>query len=311
MQQVQVVKLPWQLERESFSVRTAVGMTLLSVLLWGFSPIGTRYMVGIGEGGLSPVAFTGLRYGIAAVLLSPFLLLTRNWTGRDWLSGAISGVIGVTGSNLPAAIGQQTVSAGLTGLLNATQPLLIVLFASMMLRKIPTLLTISSVTIGLLGVVLLAHGTGPALGTTKGILLVLAGAVLWALYCVLVTSLIRRRGALSTTAVTVSFGALPMVLFGAPEIPDLIANMSLVQWTVMFALIAGPSVAAMFCWNAGSAVLGPQRAGWFLYLLPLVSLLGGAVLLSEPINFVELFGGALILFSVFLSHLETRSAKFN
>jgi drug/metabolite transporter (DMT)-like permease len=105
------------------------------------------------------------------------------------------------------------------------------------------------------------------------------------------------------TAVTVSFGALPMVVFGAPEIPHLIVNMSLTQWMVTLALIAGSSTAAMFCWNAGSAVLGAQRAGWFLYLLPLVSLFGGADLLSEPINRVELFGGALILFSVFLAHL--------
>ena len=55
--------------------------------------------------------------------------------------------------------------------------------------------------------------------------------------------------------------------------------------------------------GGGSAVLGAQRAGWFLYLLPLVSLLGGAALLGEPLSWIELLGGATVLFSVFLAHL--------
>jgi drug/metabolite transporter (DMT)-like permease len=123
---------------------------------------------------------------------------------------------------------------------------------------------------------------------------------------VLVTPLINRRGALPVTAVTLSFGALPMVLFGASKIPGLVAGMSLAQWLVTIGLIGGNAVAAMLFWNAGSAVLGAQRAGWFLYLLPLVSLLGGAALLSEPMSWLELLGGALILLSVFLAHLEAK-----
>ena len=307
MRAAQVIERLQQLEGRMPSVRAALGMTLASVVLWGFSPIATRYMVGNGNGGFPPVAFMGFCYGIAAILLSPALLLTRNWTIRDWLAGAISGIIGITGYNFPAAIGQQTVSAGLTGLLDATEPLLILVFASMALRKAPRPLTIFSVIVGLSGVMLLARATGPAFATPRGIILVITGAVLWSLYCVLVTPLISRRGALPTTAVTVLFGALPMVLFGAPKIPGLVVGMSLAQWLVAFALIGGNAVVAILFWNAGSAVLGAQRAGWFLYLLPLVSLLGGAAFLSEPMSWIELLGGALILLSVFMAHLDEKS----
>jgi drug/metabolite transporter (DMT)-like permease len=38
-----------------------------------------------------------------------------------------------------------------------------------------------------------------------------------------------------------------------------------------------------------------------LYLLPLVSLIGGAAILDEPITGTEICGGGLILLSVFLS----------
>ncbi len=309
MRAAQVIDRLQQLEGRMPSIGAALGMTLVSVLLWGFSPIATRYMVGTGDGGLPPAAFMGLCYGTAAVVLSPALLLTRSWTSRDWLVGAVCGVIGITGYNFPAAIGQQTVSAGLTGLLDASEPLLILVFASIALRKAPTLLMVFSVLAGLFGVALLAHGAGPAFGTPRGIILVLTGAGLWSLYCVLVTPLINRRGALPTTAVTVSFGALPMVLSGAPKIPGMVVSMSTAQWLVTFAFIGGNAVAAMLFWNAGSAVLGAQRAGWFLYLLPLVSLLGGAALLAEPLSWIELLGGALILLAVFLAHLEAKPPR--
>jgi drug/metabolite transporter (DMT)-like permease len=285
----------------SISKRTAAGLTLTSVVLWGFSPIGTRYMVGIGHAALPALAFTGLRYTIAALLFAPFLWQARQWTKRDLWLGALCGVVGICGFNLPAALGQRTVSAGLTGLLDGIEPLMIVIFTAIALRRRPSNWTIGASAIGLTGIVLLAHGSGPALGDPLGIALVLTGAVLWGLYCVLVPPLINARGALPATAVTMAFGALPLLAAGLPDTPHMMQTMTAFQWELTFVLILGTSVTSMLCWNAGSAVLGAEQAGWFLYLLPLVSLIGGAIILGEPVKLIEIFGGALILLSVFLS----------
>ncbi len=287
--------------RAPLSLNSAVGLTLIAVIAWGFSPIGTREMVGLAQSGLPPVAFNGLRYGLASLLLAPGLWQTRGWTLRDWGLGALCGFIGVTGFNLPATIGQTTVSAGLTGLLDATEPLMIVVFTAAMFRRVPSRWTFAATFLGLAGIVLLAQGSGPALGDPRGIALILSGALLWGIYCVLVTPLVNRRGALPVTSVTVIFGAIPMVLLSANQLPALVMQMDLGQWEITLALVIGTSVGAMLCWNAGSAALGAQRAGWFLYLVPVVSLIGGALLLGEPIKLVELFGGALILLSVALS----------
>jgi drug/metabolite transporter (DMT)-like permease len=269
--------------RPPLSLNSAVGLTLIAVIAWGFSPIGTREMVGLAQSGLPPVAFNGLRYGLASLLLAPGLWQTRGWTLQDWGLGALCGFI------------------GLTGLLDATEPLMIVVFTAAMLRRVPSRWTFAATFLGLAGIVLLAHGSGPALGDPRGIALILSGALLWGIYCVLVTPLVNRRGALPVTSVTVIFGAIPMVLLSADQLPALVAQMDLGQWEITLALVIGTSVGAMLCWNAGSAALGAQRAGWFLYLVPVVSLIGGALLLGEPIKLVELFGGALILLSVALS----------
>jgi drug/metabolite transporter (DMT)-like permease len=290
-----------RVERQRLSQPVAAGLTALAVALWGFSPIGTRYMVGITQAGLPALAFNGMRYTLAAICFAPFLWSARHWSRADWRLGLVCGVLGITGYNLPAAIGQRTVSAGLTGLLDGAEPLMIVIFTAIMLRRRPTGWTILASVIALAGVVLLAHGAGPAQGDPLGIALVLTGAVLWAAYCVLVPDLIDRRGALPATAVTMALGAVPLLASGLPETGPMLRAMSTVQWEVMLGLVVGCSVFSMFCWNVGSAALGAEKAGWFLYLLPVVSLIGGALLLGEPVTFVELFGGGLLLVAVYLS----------
>lgn len=273
----------------------------MSVLLWGFSPIGTRYMVGVNQSALPALAFTGLRYGLAAVLFAPFLWGARSWRWRDWRLAAFCGALGIAGFNLPAALGQRTVSAGMTGLLDGAEPLMIVLLGALISRRLPSLATLMASAIGLTGIVLLARGSGPALGDPVGIALVLTGALFWSCYCLAVPELVNRNGPLPSTAAVMLFGAIPLLVAGAPQTGALVNQISVVQTIVFLALVIGSSVLATLCWNAGSAILGAAQAGWFLYLVPLVSLTGGVILLGEPVKAIELFGGGLVLLSVYLS----------
>ncbi len=258
-------------------------------------------MVASGFAGVPALAFTGIRYSIAALVFSPLLWQTRHWDRRDWQLGIICGLVGVAGFNIPAALGQRTVSAGLTGLLDGAEPLFIVIFAAIAQRKFPTRLTMMAAAIGFVGIILLAQGSGPALGDPLGDAFVLLGAMLWAIYCVMVPTLINRRGAMPTTAVTVLSGAVPMLLSGLPDMHSSLTAMTGTQWLVTITLTLSTSVIAMLAWNAGSAALGAEKAGWYLYLLPVVSLIGGAILLGEPVRIMELAGGLLVLVAVYLS----------
>ncbi len=282
--------------------KKAAALTLLSVTLWGFAPIGTRYMVGLNHLGVPALPFISFRYLLASLVYAPILIrATRNWSREDWGLGVLCGFIGIAGYNLPNVLGSRTVSASMTGLLNAVQPLLIVLIAALQARRPPRLWTFGAGCIGLAGIYLLARGAGPALGDATGIVLTLTGALFWSIYCVLVPPLIKRRGAVAVTAVTMAAGTVPMLLLGAPGIPAMVATLTLTQWEITLGLVLCTSVFAILCWNAGSAGLGAEQAGWFLYLLPFVSFAGGVGLLGEPATAVEFFGGGLIMLAVFLS----------
>jgi drug/metabolite transporter (DMT)-like permease len=258
-------------------------------------------MVGTDHAGLPAQAFIALRYGIAAAMFLPLLGQLRSWSWSDGRFGLLCGVIGIFGYNWFSAIGARTVSAGMTGLLNGAEPLMIVMLASGLRRRLPGGWVLFAAAIGLAGIVLLAHGSGPALGDPLGIALTLTGAMLWAVYCVMVPPLIAARGAIPVTAMSMCAGAVPLLAAGTPGMPILLHAMTASQWGLTVVLALGPSMISMLCWNAGSAALGAEKAGWFLYLLPLVSLLGGAAILGEPIKPIEIAGGGLILLSVFLS----------
>jgi drug/metabolite transporter (DMT)-like permease len=258
-------------------------------------------MVGESQLALPALAFTGIRYGLAAACFAPFLWGTRRWTWRDWRLATFCGLLGITGFNLPAAIGQRTVSAGLTGLLDGSEPLLIIIVAACLARRWPNRETMFASGLGMTGILLLALGSGPALGDLTGIMLVLCGACFWACYCVAVPRLVTAHGALSSTSAVMLCGALPLLAAGAPQTSTVLHQLTFPQSVVFAALVIGSSVFATLCWNAGSSVLGAAKAGWFLYLVPVVSLIGGIVFLDEPIKLIELVGGGLVLGSVYLS----------
>ncbi len=282
-------------------LRAAV-LTFIAVLLWGGAPIGTRYLVGDNHLGLAAVPFVGLRYALSLPVFVALMLWGRAWTWprADWGMALLCALVGVTGYNLPNAIGTRTVSAGMIGLLNGAEPLMIVLLASLQRRRVPGGWTILAGVTGLAGIILLARGAGPALGDPKGIALVLFAALSWSGYCVIVPPLLRRKGAIMATAVTMSLGTLPMIAAGASGMPAVASALNLPDWEIVAAL-SSTAILAILCWNAGSAGLGAEQAGWFLYLLPVVSVAGGAIFLKEPVTAVEIFGGALIMASVSIS----------
>ncbi|MCB5944443.1 DMT family transporter [Acidocella sp. KAb 2-4] len=280
----------------------AFALIFLAVMLWGWAPVGTRYMLGNDHAALPWAAFTGLRYGLAAFCFLPWLLRAlRRWPRRELMFAAFCGLTGVTSYNLAYAFGSRTVSAGMVGLITATEPLLIVLLISLRNRRLPGGWTVLAGLTGFAGIALLAGSAGPAQGDWLGMALVLFAAFTWAWYCVLTPPLLAGRPAVEVSAVTMTGGGVPLLLAGARQMPHLLTQMDPPRWAIVLGLVFGPSVLAMVAWNKGTSALGPEASGWFLYLLPLVALGGGALLLGEKLTLMELAGGVLILLSVFLS----------
>lgn len=273
-----------------------------AVLLWGVAPIGNRYFLGSDQLSVPCMPYMALRFSISSLCFLPAVVMAaRRWSWRDWMRGAACGFAGVGGYNMLGGIAGHTVSAGLTGLLNSTESLIILILACFLAKRLPDRRSVVATLIGAAGIVLLAWSAGPAEGSLSGILLLLLAALGWALYCVWIPPLIAKHGAVQSSAVTMMLGTLPLLALGAHGLPAFVRQMGATEWEILLALALGSSVIALLAWNKAVAQLGAQTAGWFLYLMPVLSALGGRMLLAEPLTIYELIGGVMILSSVYIA----------
>ena len=67
-----------------------------------------------------------------------------------------------------------------------------------------------------------------------------------------------------------------------------------------------PSIGAYICWNRGIELIGANRSGVFLHLVPLYSALMATVFLGEHLRLYHVLGFVLILTGV---HVTTRAPR--
>lgn len=283
---------------------------LAAVCLWGVAPVSTRYLVGY----LDPLSLLALRFGISALALAPVLVVVRparplSRNDRLLLIGA--GLVGIVGYNVPVAYGLRWTPAGVAGVLIATEPIWIVIIATLWLRE--------EVTPGIwIGLILSAAGVANLvlIGAARpieasgaqfiaGAALVLLGAIMWASYTVMMRVLSRRYGALRSAAVTTIVGAAPLMALAWAQkpLPASVAQLESAGWAVLLLVSLGSTVVATTCWNYGLGHVKSAQAGLFLYLVPLISLAGGALFLGETIRPGVVLSCALIVGGVAISQI--------
>lgn len=279
------------------------GALLLAAICWGLAPVATRYLLN----SFTPLELIVLRFTSAALLLLLLLPAIRktHWTLRKAGQVLFCGVTGVIGYNLLVTYGLRTVPAGIAGLLIATEPIWILIIAALVLRE----KIARSVWIGLAfsfsGIVLLigVQGTNNTLDNTflTGALLVVLAALMWSIYTVSVRSLSKELGSRSSTALTMVVGTLPLLPLWDNHSWPILLHLNTPAWLALALLVLGSTVAATILWNYAVAHTASSRAGLFLYLVPLISVIGGTIFLHEQISAVTLISGLLIIIGIVIA----------
>jgi drug/metabolite transporter (DMT)-like permease len=272
---------------------------LAAVLIWALVPVGTRFFVLR----VDPQVFNVVRYLAAALTALPLFARARpwRWPRRDQHLMVWCALLAIPGYNLPVAIGARAVTAGQLGLLIATEPVFIIALALLLEGRRIHARLIAGCLLALAGVALTSGvlRTSATLRLT-GALEVLAGALCWSLYTVLVARLYRRQGALGVTGATVVVGTVLLVLVSYP----LMRGAAWPSGQVVLELGAmgiASSMIGFLCWNYAGSHVPAERLGLFLYFIPVGSVATGALLLNEALTTTLVAGGALTLFGVWLA----------
>jgi len=276
-----------------------------AAVAWGVSFIATKIAVQQ----VNPAVVVFLRFAIGAVIMLAILLARRQLTLptlKEGLYYALLGFIGISFHQWLQSTGLVTAQASTTSWIVSTSPVFIALLGWFFLKEKLGLNTIFGIMLASLGVLLVvSKGSLSSLISgnfgTSGDLLVLISAPNWAIFSVLSRSALKDKAALFVLFYVILFGWLfTSIPFVATHGWLEIAHLNTTGWLAVAFLGIGCTALAYIFWYDGLQAIPASRAGVFLYIEPLISLVVAAVLLGETITLVALLGGGLILAGVWL-----------
>ena len=83
-------------------------------------------------------------------------------------------------------------------------------------------------------------------------------------------------------------------------------DLNLVYILIFLALF--PSIGSYYCWAGAVSIIGANRAGISLSLIPLFSSIMAIIIYGEVFKLFHLIGAILIILGLFLSNKEIRNA---
>lgn len=276
-------------------------IAILVVGIWGLTFISTKILIG---NGLSPQEIFFLRFLIAYLgiwFISPRKLFADNWKDELWLL-----LGGVTGGSLYFFTENTALEITLAtnvAFIVCTAPLLTTILSLMIYKKEKaTRGLIGGSVLALVGVALVVYNGQFVLKISPlGDLLTLLAAFSWAFYSLIMKKMANRYRTTFITRKIFFYGVLtilPAFLFR----PWQFSLSGLLQPSVLLNLLFLSLLASLICfvvWNMVLKQLGTVRASNYIYLNPLFTLVGSAILLNEQLTAMSLMGAMLILGGVY------------
>jgi len=277
----------------------------LAVLFWAGNFILGRAFHGI----IPPVALAFWRWLGAALLITwpalPHLRRDRQTLFRHWPVILLLATVGIAAFNTLAYSGLQYTEALNAFLIQSLMPVMIVLLSFLIFRERVTKLQCVGILVSLCGAVtIIARGDIAvllALSVNRGDLLVSAAIACYAAYSVM----LRKRPhvhPLAFIAVIFWLGTLillPLYLWETLTVATMVVRP--VTLLVLGYVMVFPSIVSYLCYNRGVELVGANRAGLFIHLMPVFGSLMAMLFLGERFYWYHGLGILLIGAGIYLA----------
>ena len=222
---------------------------------------------------------------------------------------ALLGFFGVTVCNTLIYIAAHSSKALNMSLIALCSPVFMAVFARVFLNDTLTFRRIGGLITAVLGAVLLITNGQlsrlMSLTFSAGDMWMLIQAATFAVYGILVQvkpAELSQSVCLSSMFILGWLFLVPWVVWELTGVKSI--NLSPTAVGAIIYLGVGPSLLAFFCWNRAIAIIGPVRAGLVYYCLPLFSGFQAFLLLNEPVHWIHVLSGILILGGVIVATRE-------
>lgn len=277
-------------------------MLLATVFIWALNFSVTRYVL---QHGFEPIAYSTVRYGIAATLFAGFSYAyegSLRVRRRDVALLVTAAAVGIWLNQLSYVYAIRLTNASTTALMIGSVPIFAALIAfAVGLERMPSAFWVAA-AISFGGVALVALGSGGGLrGNVAGDLLGVAAAATWAAYSVAIAPLMRRYSPYRISAIVLVVGWLAVAITGAHELATQDFHLGWTVWGLLAYAVLGPLILTNILWFKAIGRVGPSHATLFTNLQPFIAVGLAVLLLSEGISWVQLLGGAAIVAGILLA----------
>ncbi|MDY0051121.1 MAG: DMT family transporter [Aliarcobacter sp.] len=280
---------------------------VLAVLFWSGNFITGRYI----STSIEPMQLSFYRWFFVLVLLLPYIFINY----KDLILGfkkdsfllVVFGAFGIAGFNTFLYYGLQTTSATNALLINSSTPIFIILISSIIIRIAITKIQILGVLLSTLGVLyLILKGDINhilELKFTPGDLWIVAAALDWALYSVLLKFKPKELSSFEFLTITTFIGVI--ILYVAFISQGFSVEFSFLQNSdVLYSLIyivIFPSILSFYFWNMATIEIGANKAGQSAHLMPIFGAILAYIFLDEVLQFYHMVGMILIALGIYLT----------
>ncbi|MEW6403196.1 MAG: DMT family transporter [Chloroflexota bacterium] len=223
-------------------------------------------------------------------------------------------LVGVVGYGVSLGfqfVGTKLSTASNGSLVTSATPAFVLIFAPLILGEKTTLRRVIALVISTVGVLAVIDPRTAELSPTLfwGNLSLLAAALTWALYSVLVRKVAQNADLLISSAIMLAGGIPSSILFGAWEIQTQgMGTITLgVFGGILFLGLISTAI-AMFLWNYAFAELPAAVASLTFFAQPVVGSLLGWWFLGENITALFILGGVLIGVGLVISSTDKNSS---
>lgn len=253
-----------------------------------------------------PVSPTTLLF-LRMTLSLPFFLIIGWWlrrqqprlTARDWMNVGLLGFLGYYGASFLDFLGLQYVGAGVGRLILFLFPTLVLLLSFVFLHKKPSGRELGALLVSYAGIALVVSSQVAPSAEGRlflfGALLIFSGALLYAVYLVAGSQVVKRVGSMRFTAYSMAISSLPAVLqFVVLERPSAL-DLPAAVWGYAIVLATLSTVLPVFLQAEALKRIGANHFALIGAVGPVSVALTSALGLDEPFTWIQALGGLLVI----------------
>jgi len=266
---------------------------------------------------IPPFSLNFYRWFFAWLILLPFtfkeIISKKNYILENYKFYILLGVTSVTifNSIVYYSLNFTQVISGV--LMISTIPVMIMFISSILKIEKTNIFQIFGVICSFIGVILIITKANfellVNLDFNKGDLTMVVAMFSWATYSALLKKRKHELSQLSLLEVIITFGLIFLIPIYIVEYNlGFKINLNKPFVLVLIYVVLFPGLASFICWIKGISLIGANRSGVFLHLMPILSATMAIIIFSEKFMFYHLLGAIFILSGIILSNRKPTNA---